>query len=531
MDATRDLASRGMHGDERAIKALHLSNVADVDYQSLSVITKDILERIYTLCAKAALSGKCLGIDILKCSAMHIMEMTQLLASKELKCSLHYTLDKDDVIKRMSVVCKERYEWLKSLGEKETSPALKELQWQRETVAYARQGDHVSLETLNLTRLPTLKISKLEKVPGYMSLHVDFKRASEIASFGRYSLDSTLRIINGLGMSVFEYLVRKDYPDSKKVNSQVDGQDVSSTLHEELRNIKDWLDRVKDLHNQADNMEENDSDTAKDPSYDPAGCRTNSEVDESDSDEPGPSTMGKKLLKSAAIKKSSKRKVSVEESDDQSPSDHQVDESDSDEPGPSTSGKKPLKSATIKKSSKRKVPVEESDDHDSEPLGSTTKPLKQASSGKRKTRNAEETVPGSSDLNQPETGSDSKKQRGRSHHRKSTCPYSKKEVFDLKRHLRMHVRNEEIEEGDVDRAFNVAAKKKETQRAAEVREEEGPSSEVVSCCRLFLCYLPYAQAFGKQTLCKGRWLPGQLAKSCKTLSGKVRSGRSARAQM
>jgi len=97
MDATRDLASRGMHGDEGAIKALHLSDVADLDYQTLSVITKDILEGIYTICAKAALSGKCLGIDLLKCSAIHVMETMQLLASKELTCSLHYTLDKDDV--------------------------------------------------------------------------------------------------------------------------------------------------------------------------------------------------------------------------------------------------------------------------------------------------------------------------------------------------------------------------------------------------------------------------------------------------
>jgi len=67
-------------------------------------------------------------------------------------------------------------------------------------------------------------------------------------------------------MSVFEYMAGKYYPDSKKVNSQIDGQDVSSSLYEELRNIKDWLDRVKALHNQADNMDENDSDTAKDPS-------------------------------------------------------------------------------------------------------------------------------------------------------------------------------------------------------------------------------------------------------------------------
>ena len=463
MDATRDLASRGMHGDEQAIEALHLSNVADLDYQSLpEKLTKDILERIYTLSAKAALSGKCLGIDLLKSSATHVMEMTQLLASKELKCSLKYTLDKDDVVRQMSALCKDRYQWLKSLGEKEGSPTLKELQWLSETIAYAHQGDDVSLDLLNLKRLPTLKISKPEKVPSHMSLHVDFKRASEIASFGRYSLDSTLRIVNVLGMSIFEYMAGKYYPDSKKVNSQIDGQDVSSTLYEELRNIKDWLDRVKALHKQADKMDENDSDTAKDPSYDPEGCMTNSEGGESDSKEPGPSTSGKKPLTSVAIKKSIKRKVPVEESDDTD----SKQLTSTEEPGSSTSrkSKKALKLASTEKFKKRKVIDKESDNTDSEPSPSTTKPFKQASSGTRKSRTAKETVPGSrypkkAKSTSSETSSDPEKPKARSHHKKSKCPYCKKEVFDLKRHLRMHARQEEIEEGDVDKAFNVAAKK------------------------------------------------------------------------
>jgi len=102
------------------------------------------------------------------------------------------------------------------------------------------------------------------------------------------------------------------------------------------------------------------------------------------------------------------------------------------------------------------------------PSRSSTKPLKQASSGKRKTHTTKETVPGSSDPKKAkqtssETSSDPKKQKGRSHHKKSKCPYCKKEVFDLKRHLRMHVRQEEIEEGEVDRAFNVAAKKRDAE--------------------------------------------------------------------
>lgn len=297
MDNTKESANKAMFGDEQAIEALRLSNVSNVDYQKLEQITKDILERIYNLCAKAAMSGKCLGIDLLKTSAMQVMKMTQLLATKELKCSLQYALDKDDLIRRMSVVCKDRYEWLKFLGEKEDRSTLREIRWLNETIAYACQGDHVSLDVLNLTRLPTLKISKLEKIPSYMSLGIDFKRASEIAAFARYSLDTTLRVINTLGMSVIDYMARKFYPDLKKLGSEIDGQDVSSTLHEELRNIKEWLDTLKALHNQADKMDEDDGDITEDPSYDPEGCTTNTEEEESDNEEPRPSTSGKKPLK------------------------------------------------------------------------------------------------------------------------------------------------------------------------------------------------------------------------------------------
>ena len=38
----------------------------------------------------------------------------------------------------------------------------------------------------------------------------------------------------------------------------------------------------------------------------------------------------------------------------------------------------------------------------------------------------------------------------RSHHKKSKCNYRSKEVFDLKRHLRMHAKNDKIEEADVE---------------------------------------------------------------------------------
>ena len=51
---------------------------------------------------------------------------------------------------------------------------------------------------------------------------------------------------------------------------------------------------------------------------------------------------------------------------------------------------------------------------------------------------------------------DSSTKKRRSHHKKCKCPSCSKEVFDLKRHLRMHVKNEDIDEVDVDKSFSIA---------------------------------------------------------------------------
>ena len=51
---------------------------------------------------------------------------------------------------------------------------------------------------------------------------------------------------------------------------------------------------------------------------------------------------------------------------------------------------------------------------------------------------------------------DSSTKKRRSHHKKCKCPSCSKEVFDLKRHLCMHIKNEDIDEVDVDKSFSIA---------------------------------------------------------------------------
>lgn len=125
--------------------------------------------------------------NYVRCFFTHVMELTQLLAKVELKCNIKYALDKDDILKRIGVACKERREWLEGLREKEDG--LREITSLTEIIAYAQQGDVETMDILNLWRLPTLKMKKIKNIPGNTSLGADFKTATEVAAFGPVDVD------------------------------------------------------------------------------------------------------------------------------------------------------------------------------------------------------------------------------------------------------------------------------------------------------------------------------------------------------
>ena len=64
---------------------------------------------------------------------------------------------------------------------------------------------------------------------------------TEIAAFGRHPTDSTLRIVNSLGMSIIDCMIKKAYPDCNRVVAEIDGEDISSTLYKELCCVSKWL--------------------------------------------------------------------------------------------------------------------------------------------------------------------------------------------------------------------------------------------------------------------------------------------------
>ena len=114
MNVIKELAAKANFGDEKAIAELRLTNIARVEFSTLDEVTKDRLERIFTICAKAAIAGKVLGLDCIKVSALNVMGLTQLLATAELNCKLRYGVDKDDVYKRMAIILSDRRKWLET---------------------------------------------------------------------------------------------------------------------------------------------------------------------------------------------------------------------------------------------------------------------------------------------------------------------------------------------------------------------------------------------------------------------------------
>ena len=230
---------------------------------------------------------------------------------------------------------------------------------------------------------------------------MEFKRGCELVAFGRYSLDTTLRIVNELGLAVFDCLQRKRHPTREQFLPEIDGQDVSSTLFNELSEMEPWLKNVEALRKHQEELgDDSISDTETDPTFHP-------EDEEEDEDEQ------------------------------------------------TTSAKRPLEepvSPTSKRTKTTKTTTEESD-----------------------------------------TVSSTKKRR--SHHKKYKCPFCSKELFDLKRHLRMHAKNEEIEEGEVESC----CQQYQTSRAPTAREQKRPTSEMVPSGRLFLCDTAFTKTSGQQS--------------------------------
>lgn len=215
--------------------------------------------------------------------------------------------------------------------------------------------------------------------------------------------------MNELCLAITDCLQRKGHPARERFVPDIDEQDVSSSLLEELRQMEPWLNKVASLRKFQEETEEDCmADVINDPTYHPEdeeGDKDKDDEKEEEEDDEEPSTLAKRPMKVPSSK----------------------------------SGKQPAKTAT---NPAAKLVIT----NDQEPSTSARRPLEDpASPASKRTKTT---------MEKSDTGSSTKKRR--SHHKKCKCLFCSKEVFDLKRHLRMQEKNEDIDEVDVHKSFSIA---------------------------------------------------------------------------
>ena len=183
-----------------------------------------------------------------------------------------------------------------------------------------------------------------------------------------------------LGLSILNRIAQTKYSDRDSLVPEIDGQDLCSTVLEELRQIKLWLNTVRTLRQESRTAWEEES-CDNDPDYDP-------EQESQSNDEEGEMEEGIPKTASKDPKAQKKRKAEQASTGETS-----------------TASKKPK--------------FDPAKGMEQEPMPSTN---------------------------------------AWSHHKKMKCVFCGKEVFDLKRHLRMHANNEEIEDAELEKSFSIATK-------------------------------------------------------------------------
>ena len=138
--------------------------------------------------------------------------------------------------------------------------------------------------------MPSLKISRWKKTPGYSDLSASFGAAVEMAQAGRYMGDRSLESVCTLTLSFLEALRRKYHSKEKPYKFHIDGVDVSHTLLSEVSEIKKLTEDINQIR--VREREEDDPEDSvteeKDPSYSPLkdDSSGSSVISPSDTDDP-----------------------------------------------------------------------------------------------------------------------------------------------------------------------------------------------------------------------------------------------------
>ncbi|RMX45672.1 hypothetical protein pdam_00023843 [Pocillopora damicornis] len=224
IEEVKRLATKGLSGDEEAIKELGLGKVPEVTIPDFKEIDRFTVDKIKNVAAISFVVGKKVGLPLLEASAKNLYELVKFVEKDKLKTNTKPEMDR-------------------KIGNKE------------------------SLRLIGLKRMPAVTIAPIKKVPNSMTLQCYYKRAHLIASTAEYMGNTTLRIVSQFMMAMCDVIARSHHPEEPELSADTDGQDVCETLNAEIEDIMRWVEHLAELRKKerADEEEEDDSDPAYSP--------------------------------------------------------------------------------------------------------------------------------------------------------------------------------------------------------------------------------------------------------------------------
>ena len=267
IEEVKRLATKGLSGDEEAIKELGLEKVPEVTIPDFKEIDRFTVDKIKNVAAISFVVGKKVGLPLLEASAKNLYELVKFVEKDKLKTNTKPEMDRSDVVRRMSYCCKDIAAWSRKIGEVEGGKVLHKLEWFSQSLTHLEIGNKESLRLIGLKRMPAVTIAPIKKVPNSMTLQCYYKRAHLIASTAEYMGNTTLRIVSQFMMAMCDVIARSHHPEEPELSADTDGQDVCETLNAEIEDIMRWVEHLAELRKKerADEEEEDDSDPAYSP--------------------------------------------------------------------------------------------------------------------------------------------------------------------------------------------------------------------------------------------------------------------------
>ena len=405
MEQFQNLLTAGQQGDESALRELAFEDFLEVEFSKIT-ITSELLNTVYNAISMSRVAAHLLHRDILSASCRFLLELLHFLSRSMFAKACEYGYTNQEVLRKMKTILNHSHKFCVSRGEKvETSRLLKNINWYQEKIDDAIAGDAVSLRDLGAQHLPNLKITSHKAVIPLRELDVTFRRAHEIAAAAKITGDTTLERVNSYTLSVLDALQRLYYPDATSLKPTADASDIFDSVLNEVNVLNTWVSQIEPVRMQEVMLDSKQKELEyireeEDPTYDPRD--DSSETSEEFIPGTPQANMGD----------------SVDNVIPTFPSEQADAVSVSFPPAPDA----PEVRSTGQSEEADAVSVSV----EKPPVAKAVRPRKTAPDVRR------------------------------SHHRKLKCPLCTTEVFDLKRHIRSHVKKDGLSEHKVNQVYSVA---------------------------------------------------------------------------